>query len=89
LDIPPREMHETEDFDDLYGVIYVERSTSLLYEVKFFADFILVRPASPTFYLSIRKMTPSEFADEFDEYSGNHDEVMNHIRGLTPDLIIE
>lgn len=80
-------MQETED--DLIGDIYVEKSTSLLYEVKFFKGFVIVRPASPSFYLAIRKMSDAEFAHEFDEYYGDHEEVIDAIRGMQPEFIVE
>jgi hypothetical protein len=90
LDIQPHVTPETEDdFSDLFGVIYVERSTSLLYEVKFFDGFVLVRPASPAFYQALRKISHTEFADEFEEYGGDQEAVINHIRGEVPELVID
>jgi hypothetical protein len=90
LDIQPLETPLTEDdFHDTIGEIYVERQTSLLYEVKFFETFVLVRPASPAFYLALRKMSHSEFAKYFDEFYGDHEQVKTHIRGMSPEIIIE
>lgn len=89
MDTQPHVTPLIDDDNDLHGVIYTERDTSLLYEVKFFDSFVIVRPASPAFYLAIRKMSHNEFADEFDEYNGNHDEVFAILRGPQSDLIIE
>jgi hypothetical protein len=89
LDIQPLETQSTDDFADTIGEIYVERDTSLLYEVKFFDTFVLVRPASPAFYLALRKTSHNEFARDFDEFYGDHEQVKNHIRGLSPQIIIE
>lgn len=77
------------EFEDVFGDIYVERKTTLLYEVKFFSDFVLVRPASPSFYQALRKMDYGSFADEFEEYNGDHEAVKECIRGMQPDLIVE
>lgn len=79
----------TDDYEDTIGEIYVERDTSLLYEVKFFGDFVLVRPASPAFYMALKKLSHSEFARDFDEFYGNHEEVKNVLRGMPPEIIIE
>lgn len=89
MDIQPLETPSTDDFEDVIGEIYVERDTSLLYEVKFFTDFVLVRPASPAFYLALKKMPHDDFARDFDEFYGDHDQVKEAIRGMTPELIIE
>lgn len=89
MDIQPQETQLTDDFADTIGEIYVERDTSLLYEVKFFDMFVLVRPASPAFYLALKKMSHSEFARDFDEFYGDHEQVKTCIRGLSPELIIE
>jgi hypothetical protein len=78
-----------DDFHDVIGDIYVERDTSLIYEVKFFEDFVLVRPGSPCFYTSLRKLSHVEFAAQFDEYSGDHSAVKDAIRGMTPELVVE
>jgi hypothetical protein len=50
---------------------YTENSTSLIYEVQFFEDFVMARPLSPEFYSAIRQMTWGEFTDEFHEYLGD------------------
>lgn len=79
----------TDNFSDTIGEIYVERDTSLLYEVKFFQDFVLVRPASPAFYLALRKMSHNDFARDFDDFNGDHQEVKEALSGMSPDIIIE
>lgn len=77
-----------DDEDDI-GDIYVERDTALLYEVKFFDGFVLVRPASPAFHLALRKLSTLDFAKYFDEFYGDHEQVRNAIRDMTPDIVIE
>lgn len=63
------------------GVFYTEISTRLIYEAQLYEDFILVRPASPAFRLSLRKLSYPEFAMEFDEFLGNHDQLRAFLRG--------
>jgi hypothetical protein len=91
LAIPHPVMLETDpdEFGDIIGDIYTERTSNLLYEVKFFQDFVLVRPANPTFYLALRKLSHLEFANEFAEYWGDHAAVKEAIRGMSPDLVID
>lgn len=84
--IRPREMHETEEYSDTHGDFYVETDTSLIYEVKFFDDFVLVRPASPQFYLALRKMSISEFSRDFHEFCGDHQEVRDCLEGAEPEI---
>lgn len=90
MDIPLLEMPEIseDDEEDILGALYVERETSFMYEVKFFEDFVLARPASPTFYLAIRKMSHNDFANEFDEYYGDHEAARVTIASMLPDFII-
>jgi hypothetical protein len=83
------EIEEGEDLDELLPDIYVETATGLLYECKFFDGFVLVRPASPTFYLAIKKMSHVDFSREFEEFSGDLDEARAAIRGEMPGFIVE
>lgn len=78
-----------EDDSDLFHDIYVETSTSLIYEVQMFSDFCLVRPASPQMYAGIRKLSMVQFSKEFHEYCGDHEAVRNYLRNAGADFIVE
>lgn len=79
------EIHDS--FDD--AMFYVETDTNLLYEVKFFDTFVLARPASPAFYLAIRKLDHMTFSREFHEYGGNPDAVKAYLWGIEGDAPLE
>jgi hypothetical protein len=67
---------------------YVERATTLIYDARFFDEFVIVRPASPAFYLSIRKLSHSEFIREFEEYAGDQQQVAAFLLGGGEPVII-
>lgn len=50
---------------------FTERDTRLIYEASFYEDFVLVRPASPLFYSTIRQLTWHEFNAEFEDFWGD------------------
>lgn len=52
-------------------MLYTERDTDLLYEAKFFDDFVMVRPATPGYEQKIERLTHNEFADRFREFWGD------------------
>jgi hypothetical protein len=68
--------------------LYTEVETDLLYEVRFFQNFVLVRPATPTFYLAIKKLSHLEFSKDFREFQGDHETARNMIRGQESDFVI-
>jgi hypothetical protein len=74
--------------DDLMPDLYVERTSRMIYECKIFDNFVLVRPATPKLYLSIRKINHEEFVNEFEEFCGNNKEIRDFLRGAEPELII-
>jgi hypothetical protein len=76
----PDDGMETDAFDD--AVYYVETETNLIYEVKFFDGFVLARPASPAFYLAIRKIDILTFSKEFHEYSGDSERLRAYLWGV-------
>lgn len=59
--------------------LYTEKATRLLYEVQFYDDFVLVRPASPFFYAAIAKMPYAEFENDYEEFAGDHGKVKKYI----------
>jgi hypothetical protein len=71
---------DTPDDDELDAIdeitedciLYVEKDTRLIFEVKFFPEFALVRPASPLLYRYIRRVDLYEFGKYFDEFDGDH-----------------
>jgi hypothetical protein len=70
--------------------LYVEKSTSMIYECKFFDTFVLVRPATPMLYLAIKKISHNEFMDDFEEFGGCPDEARDFLRGnKTPAFILD
>lgn len=91
-DTPPQanvEVEDEEEIDELLPDIYVETATSLIYEVRFFDTFVIVRPATPAFYLAIRKLTHTDFSKLFEEFNGDKDEVRAFIKGMEPNFVIE
>lgn len=78
-----------EDFEELLPDYYVQKSTSMIFECKFFDSFVLVRPATPRLYLAIKKISHREFMDTFEEFYGDKDQVRDIIRGkVEPELLI-
>lgn len=61
--------------------LYTEKITRLIYEVKLFDDFVIVRPmaSGPT---EIRKMDHLSFSKEFEEYGGDTSKVYEYIKGV-------
>lgn len=59
--------------------LYVERDTSLLYEVQLFEDFAIVRPATPGFEQAMEKLNHADLGTRFDEYSGIQEQVYEHM----------
>lgn len=89
-DIAQQAEHEEDEAEDeLLPDIYTEIATGLIYECKFFDKFVIVRPASPAFYLAIRKLSLADFSKYFDEFGGDVSEVRNAIRGGDVDFIVE
>lgn len=78
------EVHDA--FED--AMFYVESNSGLIYEVKFFETFALVRPASPAFYLAIRKVPLLEFSKEFHEYGGDSESIREYLWGVGNDAPI-
>jgi hypothetical protein len=54
---------------------YTEKATNLIYQAKFFEDFVIARPVSPMFYRAIRKLSLVDFSKEFHEFLGDPQEV--------------
>jgi hypothetical protein len=83
------EDEEEEQEDEIFYEIYTEVATNMLYEVQMFSDFVLVRPASPSLYTAIRKLSVIDFSKEFREYYGDAEAVRETLRSSRADLIVE
>lgn len=75
--------------EDLLPDLYVEKSSHIIHEVKFFDKCVLVRPATPGLYLAIRKLSHDEFLREFEEFSGDIQEVRDFIKGKTAEILVK
>lgn len=47
--------------------LYMNKKTCLLYDVKFFKDFVIVRPVEPDFYHLIARMSYNDLAKDYEE----------------------
>lgn len=74
---------ESEDLLEDEYELYVEIATRMLYQVKFFENFVIVRAASPLFYRDIRKMSILDFSRYFEEFYGDAQQVRDFFNGLT------
>lgn len=65
--------------EDIPVLLYVERTTNLIYEIQGFDDFVLARPVTRALASMIRKMSYNDLAREFTEYLGNPQEVWSQV----------
>lgn len=72
---------EVENEDEVVS-LWTETKTRLIYEAKFFGDFVIVRPISPGLAGLIKKLSYTELARDFTEYSGDYSVVKAYIDGL-------
>lgn len=75
--------------DELLPDLFVEKDTHLIYEVKFFDTFVLVRPATPLLYLAIKKLDHHVFCRDFEEFCGSKKAVREFMQSREHDFIIE
>ncbi len=61
---------------------YTEKSTSTVYEVKFFNGFVIARPPCPADFKSMRKIDIRTFSKEFELYAGDMSQVRRIIEQL-------
>jgi hypothetical protein len=62
-------------------IFYTEKSTSLLWEVKFFSDFVMVKMATPGCENTLIRMSLADFDDRFEEFWGDPDQVFAYLGG--------
>lgn len=65
---------EPEVDEEIY-LYYVNKNSRTLYEVKLFETFALVKPILPGSYGAISKLSITDFADHFEEYAGDSEEL--------------
>lgn len=74
-----------DDTDDVESQpdtsFYTEKTTRLIYEVQFFQDFALARPASPAFRSALRQLNFKEFTEEFEEFAGDPQIIRDLLNG--------
>lgn len=78
-----------EDEEELMPDLYVEKTSRTIFEVKFFDKFVLCRPATPAFYLAIRKIPLMKFIEEFEEFAGDREAARAMLRGEQPEFMID
>ena len=78
---------EYEEDNEPEGTFYVEKETRLLYEVRFFPEHALVRPAHPDFMSNLEKMDLITFAHKFEEFLGEQQAVRDFLWGPTTSSI--
>ena len=79
---PEMEMEE-DDYDEPRLYLYIEKSTRFMYQAQLFDTFVLFRPATPGFESVVKKMSLSQFYDEFYEYQGDPAYVYDFLEGRT------
>jgi exoribonuclease II len=69
------------EHDEPESLFYVEKATRFIYEVKFFPDCALVRPAHPELNAAVNKISLIQFANEFEEYWGDARAIQDFLWG--------
>lgn len=64
--------------------LYLEKSTSRLYEIKPLEEEVLARPILPALYSHVRRLTLAEFGTEFEEYTGDRSTIRKFLRAYHP-----
>ena len=77
-----------EEDNEPEGSFYVEKASRLIYEVRFFPDFALVRPAHPHFSASLERLDLMTFANNFDEFLGDPQVLKDFMWGADIDSMV-
>lgn len=88
---PNQPLVESEVEDECLD-FFTEIATSLIYEARFFENFVIVRPVSPAFYSGICKLDLATFANTFEDFYGDRQQVLAYIKSFGTEcdaLIIE
>ena len=64
---------ETPSKDIQYPITFlcVDKLTSIIYEAQPINDFVMLRPATPSLYGRLTRLTFEEFTEKFEEFDGN------------------
>lgn len=60
--------------------LVVEKTTSRVFEGKFFDEFVLIRPILKPFIQGMRRVTLAEFDENFQDFCGDPDEIRQFIK---------
>lgn len=83
-------MRREYEQDEPDSCFYVEKISNLIYEVKLFEDYALIRPAHPEFSMNLERMDLLQFSKEFEEFTGDSQKIHEFLWGRgTIDFIIE
>lgn len=77
-----------EDQDEPESCFYVERANRFIYEVKFFPEFALVRPAHPDYTSAVQRVPLINFVKEFEEYQGDVQMIRDYLWGAEVEGVI-
>ena len=81
--------YEEDEPSEPESSFYVERATGFIYEAKLFADFVVIRPATPEASANIMRIPLIDFAHTFTDYLGDHDVIRRYLWGdNTPENIV-
>lgn len=64
--------------------LYVELSTSRIYEGKLFEEFILMRPLLPPFAEHIKKVPMEKLGLDFEDYEGDRTSMTQFLKRYVP-----
>lgn len=73
--------YEDDTSEEPESQFYVERESRLIYEVKFFPEFALIRPAHPDCTAAVERLSLVAFANNFEEYGGNPQDIRDYLWG--------
>lgn len=61
--------------------LFVHTKTGIIYEVKQYDAFVLVRPVTPNFESLLMRATLEEFEESFEEFLGTKEDLMPFFKG--------
>ncbi len=76
------------EVDEPEPAFYTEKETHLLYEVKLFPDFALIRLIMPDVQLPVHRIDIMTFTELFEEYNGDLKELRSILFGSKPSSIL-
>lgn len=77
-----------EDDDEPESLFYMEKATSLLYEVRLFEDFALIRLLMPEISVPTNRIDMQTFCELFEEFNGDKKELRSIMFGSKPSYIL-